>query len=172
MLSLVERILYKNFQNIILSKLHFSTTESELFSHQMEQNLQKSFFVIYVDDDEDDLFFVQDAFKKLAELVEVITFPNGHGALSFLQSLAPDQNGPCLIILDINMPRMNGKEVLLELRKMKRFKNVPVVLFSTSSQPRDKDFAQQHDVTFITKPVDFKEMDGIAQKFLKHCMLG
>ena len=98
--------------------------------------------VFYADDDADDLELVQDAFDNYANNVEVVTASNGIQACSYLQALGENDASPCLIILDINMPLLGGKEVLKKLRSMPRFDSIPVVLFTTSSSPLDKEFAR------------------------------
>ncbi len=125
--------------------------------------------VLYADDDADDLELVEDAFARYASNVEVISFIDGTGALSYLQNLPPVAAAPCLIILDINMPVINGKEVLVRLRQMDRFQSVPVVLFTTSSQPTDKMFAEKNNAGFVTKPLDVKQMKIITDQFINHC---
>lgn len=125
--------------------------------------------VVYADDDPDDLELVKDAFSSYSTNVEVITFTDGIQALAYLNHITPLEPTPCLIILDINMPILSGKEVLVRLRADKRFEDVPVVLFTTSSQPLDKTFAQKYKAGFITKPIDVQQMAFIADEFIDHC---
>ena len=125
--------------------------------------------VVYADDDRDDIELVEDAFKQFATNVEVVTFPDGSQALSYLRSLTEFDPLPCLIILDINMPVLNGKETLVRLRQMQQFSNVPVVLFTTSSMPVDKQFAANLKAGFITKPLGFEQMEAITEEFIDHC---
>jgi CheY-like chemotaxis protein len=125
--------------------------------------------VIYADDDPDDLEFVKDSFARYSPYVEVVTARDGVEALSILSELSPMEPTPCLIILDINMPRLNGKETLLDIRKMKRYESVPVVLFTTSSLPADKNFASKHNIGFITKPLNSSQMELITDQFIEHC---
>src|SRR5262245_42926589 len=99
--------------------------------------------VFYADDDPDDLELVQDAFSRYARDVEVLTAKDGSQALSYLQSLGQEDPKPCLIILDINMPLINGKDVLKKIRTLDYFETVPVVLFTTSSMPNDQSFAEK-----------------------------
>jgi CheY-like chemotaxis protein len=125
--------------------------------------------VLYADDDPDDLDLVKDAFTLYAQDVEVLTFENGSEAITYLLRLEANAPTPCLIILDINMPILNGKETLVHIRAIERFASVPVVLFTTSSQPHDREFARQHNAGFITKPVEFRQMELIADQFVDHC---
>jgi len=125
--------------------------------------------VFYADDDLDDLELVKDAFAQYSKNVEVLTATDGSKALSYLSNLKKYDTLPCLIILDVNMPVINGKEALLRLREMEHFQEIPIVLFTTSSQPVDKNFAQRYNAGFITKPIDVKQMEFIADQFIDHC---
>src|SRR4051812_9796913 len=104
----------------------------------MSESIVSRNIVIYADDDKDDLELVQDAFAQYAQNVEVLTFMDGSSVLSFIEGMTENDTLPCLIILDINMPVMNGKEALIMIRQIKQFESVPIVLFTTSSQPIDK----------------------------------
>lgn len=135
----------------------------------MTKSISSKNIVLYADDDIDDLQLVQDAFLQYAHYVSVITVKDGVEALSFLKNLSESDPPPCLIILDVNMPRMNGKEALLLIRQIKRFESVPIILFTTSNQSLDKDFANRYEAGFITKPIDVRQMETITRTFIDHC---
>jgi CheY-like chemotaxis protein len=125
--------------------------------------------VFYADDDSDDLELVQDAFARFTKNVEVVTAKDGVQALSYLQSLNLQSPNPCLIILDINMPILNGRDVLKKIKEMPHLLTVPVVLFSTSSSNLDKEFARRYNAGFVTKPLDVSQMEMITELFVDHC---
>ena len=125
--------------------------------------------VVYADDDPDDIELVEDAFRRFANDVQVITFRDGSQALSYLRSLSDSDPVPCLVILDINMPVLNGKETLARLRQIEKYQQVPAVLFTTSSMPLDKNFAQQYGAGFVTKPLGYEQMEMITKEFIDHC---
>ncbi|HJW16503.1 MAG TPA: response regulator [Flavisolibacter sp.] len=135
----------------------------------MTQTNTRKHVVLYADDDPDDLMLVKEAFNRYADNVEVITATDGEQALSYLDSLDHFDPAPCLIILDINMPRLNGKEALKKIRTLPRYTDIPVVLFTTSSYNLDRDFARQHKAGFITKPLDVRQIETIADQFVQHC---
>lgn len=125
--------------------------------------------VLYADDDYDDLELVIEAFALYANNVEVVTARDGSQALSYLHQLTDEDAKPCLIILDINMPVINGKEVLRKLRDHVHFESIPVVLFTTSSQPQDEQFALKYNAGFVTKPLDVSQMEKITDLFIDNC---
>ena len=126
-------------------------------------------FILYADDDNDDLLFVKEAFEEQSLNVDLVTAKDGVETLSYLKKSISSNNIPCLIILDINMPKMDGKQTLLKLKEINELKHVPVILFSTSSQKTDKEFAQKHHAGFITKPIDYSQMGRIINTFFDHC---
>lgn len=125
--------------------------------------------VLYADDDPDDLALIQDAFSPLFHAVELQTFADGQLLLHYLDTLQPLQPAPCLIILDINMPRMNGKEVLQKLRRQQETQDTPVVLFSTSTLPSEAAFAKKFNAGFVTKPLVTSQIQQIVEELLAHC---
>ena len=134
----------------------------------MTQSLPPKSFVLYADDDQDDIEFVREAFREYSN-VELITFKDGIELLSYLRDLSSFDGMPCLIIIDINMPRLNGKEVLKKIRSMKDFEEVPVVLFSTSTLPSESAFAKSFNAGFVTKPLHAPQIKQISEHLIEHC---
>lgn len=130
--------------------------------------MNKKHIVWYADDDEDDRELISEIFSAF-EKVELILFNNGLELLSFLQNTDDDKAKPCLVILDMNMPILDGKETLVTLRKRTDFDDVPVILFTTSNQPREKEFAFKYNAGFISKPVVVSQLENIAEIFIDHC---
>lgn len=135
----------------------------------MTKSTEPKNIVLYADDDIDDIELVCEAFLRFTKNVEIITAKDGSQALSYLQNLSEDDPAPCLVILDINMPMISGKDVLTRIRQMERFGSIPVVLFTTSSLPQDAAFAKSYDAVFVTKPLDFNQMEYITSQFIDHC---
>lgn len=135
----------------------------------MTKSISPKNIVFYADDDPDDLQLVQDAFAEFTRDVKVVTATDGDGALRWLEGLGDLDPLPCLIILDVNMPGTDGKQVLRRLRALDRFAEVPVVLFTTSSQPNDKAFAEKYKAGFVTKPLHYQHMEQITDEFVGHC---
>jgi CheY-like chemotaxis protein len=135
----------------------------------MTDSISKKSLVLYADDDLDDVQLISDAFSIYHKSVELICFGNGADLVAFMgqqESFAPT---PCLVILDVNMPVMSGKEALVALRSEPRFSKVPVVLFTTSNLPSERQFAQAYDAGFIVKPLHYEQMRIIAEQMVDHC---
>ena len=124
--------------------------------------------IVYAEDDLDDLFMVQEAFKKHGQ-IELVHASNGSKALDILRSMRRSGFLPCLVILDINMPIMDGKEALEKIRGEEGLRKVPVLLFSTSNSPAETDFAAKYNVELVTKPLHFADLESIAQHFVERC---
>ncbi|HWJ90456.1 MAG TPA: response regulator [Flavisolibacter sp.] len=131
--------------------------------------MNTSYTILYVDDDHDDLMLIAEAFEKYTSNLRVINAYNGQDAVSKLKTMKDQGSLPCLVIIDINMPVMNGKELLQKIRSNDDLKEVPVVLFSTSNNPKDKFFAQDLDADFITKPVTFSNLNSLVSQFVTRC---
>ena len=125
--------------------------------------------ILYAEDDLDDLFMIRQAFEQFDSNTQLLHANNGFEALEQLNKAKAEKNLPCLIILDINMPGMNGREALIRIRQSEIFKEVPVVLFTTSSSELDKAFAKKWGAEFITKPLVYSELEELAKRFASLC---
>ena len=125
--------------------------------------------ILYADDDPDDLFMVTQAFKSYDNDIKIVHAPDGHEALRRLEELVRQKKHPCLIILDINMPGMNGKEALVRIKQSEETKGIPTVIFTTSSSSLDRTFAEKWGAGFITKPLVYAELEELAKTFVNLC---
>jgi CheY-like chemotaxis protein len=135
----------------------------------MTQSLPPKSIVLYADDDKDDLQLIEEVFSAYTSIIELITFESGIQLLDYLQALDPLQPQPCLIILDINMPSLDGKQVLRQLRNTNLWKDIPVVLFTTSTLPSELAFAHSFNAGFITKPLYNQQIHKIVDQLIGHC---
>ena len=116
--------------------------------------------ILLADDDPDD---AEMFFMVLKEVAPTVTFHHVKDGLAVFQFLKQAEHIPDVIFLDINMPEMTGWQCLTKLKGSAATKNIPVVIYSTSSHPLDKQTAIDLGATaFITKPSDYK----ILQKLL------
>lgn len=125
--------------------------------------------ILYAEDDLDDLFMIKQAFEQFDGNTQLIHANNGFEALEQLNKAKAERHLPCLVILDINMPGMNGREALIRIRQSDDYKNIPVVLFTTSSSELDRAFAKKWGAEFITKPLIFSELEELAKRFISLC---
>jgi CheY-like chemotaxis protein len=126
--------------------------------------------ILLVDDDPEDRAIMQDAIE-LAPGKETFWFAeDGEDALSKLEEFYLTGNLPCLIVLDLNMPRMNGTQTLSHLKADERFCNIPVIIYSTSVNHMEKEKCMRLGAhSYIAKPVSFKESVDTASLFNEFC---
>jgi len=123
--------------------------------------------VLLVEDDEGDVLMTKEAFEyyKINNRLHVVT--DGEQALHFLRKLGPyaDAPRPGLILLDVNLPRRSGLEVLAEIKQDPDLLVIPVVMLTTSRAEEDilRSYSL-HANAFVTKPVDFEHfIDAVKQ---------
>ncbi|HEY6900774.1 MAG TPA: response regulator [Puia sp.] len=109
--------------------------------------------ILVADDDNDDLQFFCDAVAEIDPHINCTTASNGIEALQLLESA---ETRPDFIFLDLNMPKMNGKQCLKHIKNNPIFQSIPVVIYSTSRRPEDIEEAYQAGASaFIKKPNKF-----------------
>ncbi|TWU43602.1 Response regulator rcp1 [Rubripirellula tenax] len=117
--------------------------------------------VLLVDDSSDDTELTCQGFKRSNHNVTISHVENGRLCLEYLRKTGDYQGAstPDLILLDLNMPVMDGREVLLALSKDPQLKRLPVVVLTTSDADTDVLFSYQMGCnSFIVKPVDFDDL--------------
>lgn len=115
--------------------------------------MKKEFTIFYTDDDLDDLDFFTEVVESMENGVELVTQNNGKKLLEALHNPPP---APSVVFLDLNMPGINGFEVLTEIRQSDNLKKIPVIILTTSND--DKNIAKSLNLGanfYITKPNDF-----------------
>jgi CheY-like chemotaxis protein len=130
--------------------------------------------ILMADDDPDDRLLTADALKE-ARLINDIRFvENGVELLEYLRRQAKfaapaDAPRPGLILLDLNMPKMDGRTVLKELKSDPELRSIPVVILTTSKD--DEDVYRSYDLgvnSYIVKPVTFEALVDILQTLEKY----
>jgi CheY-like chemotaxis protein len=113
--------------------------------------------ILIVEDDMVDAVTVTKALKDLKVPNDIIHTTNGEEALDYLSN--PVNPRPCIILLDINMPKMNGIEFLRAAKSREDFSLIPVVMLTTSTSDRDMIESFNLNVaSYIVKPVDHKQL--------------
>ena len=130
--------------------------------------MKKKEAILLVDDDPDDLFFLTEALQDIDDEHTYVEAYDGEAALEILKGMNKKGERPALIILDINMPILSGRELLTILKSHPVYNTIPVVVFTTSSNPFDRQHCQQYNVDLITKPLSHKGLHGLAKHMLSH----
>ena len=116
--------------------------------------------ILLAEDNPDDIELTVEALKDSRVRNRLIVVKDGEEAISYLQGKGKYQHAvrPDLILLDLNMPKKNGRDVLREIKNDPRLKRIPVVILTTSQA--EEDIAHTYDLhanCYITKPVDFNQ---------------
>lgn len=119
--------------------------------------------ILIVDDDADDREIIKDAFTNASDVHDYIFLENGDKLLDYLEHNAG--NGlPSLILMDLNMPGKDGRDILKEIKTDKRFLSIPIIVFTTSSSDKDKTTSYHLGANcFLTKPDTFQKLVVIAK---------
>jgi CheY-like chemotaxis protein len=122
--------------------------------------------ILLVDDDVEDREIIKDALSDLGYHSVIHFEENGEKALSFLESAYASGTLPSMVILDLNMPRMNGTQTLRRLKSDKRFNNIPVIIYSTSLNSIERDECLALGAhSYVIKPVSYRDTIATAKKF-------
>ncbi len=126
-----------------------------------------SIHILLAEDNEGDILLIKEAFKEGRVLNTISTVKDGEKAVLYLkkEGIYAESITPDLILLDVNMPRKNGHEVLEFIKNDETFKQIPVIMLTTSSSENDimKSY-KNHANCYITKPV---EIDDFLQAIKK-----
>jgi CheY-like chemotaxis protein len=122
--------------------------------------------ILLVEDNAGDVRLTMEALKDGKVLNHLSVAQDGEEALAFLHKEGPYANAPCpdLILLDLNLPKKDGREVLLEIKNDEPLKHIPVVVLTTSNA--DKDILRTYELhanCYITKPVDFEQFTKVVK---------
>jgi CheY-like chemotaxis protein len=131
--------------------------------------LEKQPIILYVDDDPDDQLMFLETTREIDARVRVACAMNGVEALRFLERVKETvHEHPSLVLMDINMPMMNGKEALVKLKSDPVLRAIPVVMFTTSSHDGDRSFCLEKGAAdFVTKPFSNDVLRNTIRNFLK-----
>jgi CheY-like chemotaxis protein len=134
-----------------------------------DRSLPNSRTIFLAEDDIDDQEFLKDALQTIDPAIQLVSFSSG---LKFISRLSEtdDQHLPCLIVLDYNIPEINGAEILEQLRKQDRYATIPKVVWSTS----DSQLYRQNCLScgaraYLVKPSSISGITEIAKEMLRFC---
>ena len=119
----------------------------------MKKNL-----ILLVEDNEGDIVLTSEAFEESSCKVNIQVARNGKEAINILFDQNEDTQLPDLILLDINLPLLNGHEVLKKIKENEKTKHIPVIILTTSSAISDINLTYENYAnSFITKPADIND---------------
>jgi CheY-like chemotaxis protein len=132
----------------------------------MNENL---LIILLADDDEEDLELIEDAILAWEPSASLHKHTNGKDVIEFLHG-SEDHDLPCLIILDYNMPELNGSQVLQLMSKHNRYEHIPKVVLSTSAAPMHiHECITNGAAEYFVKPDSMDALKNVARKMLDYC---
>lgn len=129
--------------------------------------MKKNTYVLYVEDDEDDVLLFTESIKAITDL-PVMNLPEASQVTSYLEGRV---NGayPCVLLIDINLPKHNGMELLKQIKSSKHHQDLPIFMFSTAASLADLETCKKLGVEVLTKPSTINEWYDIGRQLVKYC---
>lgn len=125
--------------------------------------------IMFGEDDLDEEDFLKEVFSSLDPSFSLLFVDNGRKLIANLEQI-PENRLPCLIVLDYNMPELNGAEILKALRQNSRYDSIPKIIWSTSGSEIYKKLCLESGANdYVIKPSNIKELEGIARHLLSFC---
>jgi len=122
---------------------------------------------LLADDDHDDAELFSEALSRVDSTITLQHVDNGTGVFEFLKNKANPQ--PDLIFLDLNMPKMSGWQCLAQLKNNPAYRDIPVIMYTTSSHYRDTEIALDLGaIGLVTKPSEFKTLKTIISSIVSN----
>jgi len=121
--------------------------------------------ILLVEDNEGDILLTEEAFEEARIMTKLSVVKDGKQAIDFLtnQNQYLNEETPDLILLDVNLPKKNGHEVLQHIKRDENLKRIPVIMLTTSSFKKDVNLAYDNYANcYITKPIEVKEFVNVV----------
>jgi two-component system, chemotaxis family, response regulator Rcp1 len=122
--------------------------------------------ILLAEDNDGDVFLVRRALENQGLSCQLEVAHNGEEAMQLLQAAedGPSADAPELILLDLNLPRIDGSEILARLRKTRTFSHTPVIVLTSSDSPKDRDLAMSLGAnSYFRKPMDLRSFMQLGQ---------
>jgi len=130
--------------------------------------MKRDRFVLYADDDTDDKEWVREACGAIDKSLTLTFVSNGREVLDYLLKKTPEQF-PALIVLDLNMPELDGRQTLKKLKTHPLYQAIPVAIVTTSANKMDREVCRQLGASlFLTKPDTHSEWQSVARHLVSH----
>jgi len=125
----------------------------------------KAINILLIEDNEGDIMLTVEAFEDSKIVNKITAIRDGKEAINYFETLTKKDEAPHLVLLDVNLPKISGHDVLLYIKNSEKYKSIPVIMLTTSSS--EKDILQSyknHVNCYITKPIDVTDfMRAIAK---------
>ncbi len=129
-------------------------------------------FIVVGEDDKDDQELLKEVFSSIDESFSLVFADTGKQVINLLNELQ-DEPAPCLIVLDYNMPELNGADILKELNDRGIYRSVPKVVWSTSGSEKFKlRCLQLGAADYVIKPDSISSLQGVARYLISICSNG
>ena len=118
----------------------------------------KGINILLIEDNEGDILLTTEAFEESRIVNKITSIRDGKAAIGFFESIARKEDVPHLVLLDINLPKISGHDVLVYIKNSKKYCTIPVIILTTSSA--EKDILQSyrnHVNCYITKPIEVND---------------
>lgn len=125
-------------------------------------------YILIAEDDEDDQFLLSMAFKEVSADTELVFVENGIELINYFNNIDKGEKRglPSLLIVDLNMPRKNGREAIKELSEKECYRAFPTVIFSTTGNELERSRCQNLGITdFFVKPSNFNHLLHMVSQF-------
>jgi CheY-like chemotaxis protein len=127
-------------------------------------------YLLYAEDDFDDQQDFKDLMRDISPDIRVVLVHTGLAMLQYLDTLGPHEEWPFMLVLDMNMPVWDGIKTLQALKNAPRYEHIPVIFYSTSTEPSDADLALQNGATdFLRKPSRRDQIPAVTAQWALHC---
>ena len=125
--------------------------------------------ILYIDDDQDDLLIFEESVSTLYPDVTLYKAQSSEAGINILNQLESERKPfPSLIMIDMNMPKMNGRETLQHIRNNRKWRHIPVAIFTTSANTDDIEFCKNFGSACITKPMNYSDYSATLEKLINH----
>jgi CheY-like chemotaxis protein len=130
--------------------------------------------LLVAEDSDEDFVALQRLMQRMHVQNPIYRCPDGDSVLDFLYNEANSSerevmSRPSVILLDLNLPGMDGRDVLEHLKQDQSFKEIPIVVFTTSANPRDIEFCYEKGANgYLIKPMDSRQLQKTIQAFVDY----
>jgi len=118
----------------------------------------KGINILLIEDNEGDILLTTEAFEESKIVNKITTIKDGKQAINYFEAIRGKEDIPHLVLLDVNLPKVSGHEVLMYIKSNDKYKSIPVIMLTTSSS--EKDILQSyknHVNCYITKPIEVSD---------------